>query len=125
MMTALQAEITRNLRQLKVWLEAKQLPSDQQNKIMEYFHSTWMTNKQIDYGKIVAEMPPLMANSVVTKLYGRFLETIPLFLGLSHEIIAALCREAIPLIAVKSQSIMVEGSPGRELFMLMKGEVEM
>jgi hypothetical protein len=120
-----EAEIATNLRQLKVWLEAKQLPMDQQNKIMDYFHSTWMTNKQIDYSKLVAEMPPLMANSIVTKLYGRFLETIPLFTGLSHEIIAALCREVVPMIAVKDQNIMVEGQPGRELFMLMKGEVEM
>jgi hypothetical protein len=33
-----EAEIARNLRQLKIWLEAKQLPVEQQNKIMEYFH---------------------------------------------------------------------------------------
>lgn len=120
-----QSEIASKLRQLQLWLEAKQLPSGQQNKIMEYFHSTWMTNKQISYSKLVAEMPPSMANGVVTKLYGRFLETIPLFTGLSHEVIVALCREVVPMIAVKDQNIMLEGTPGRELFMLMKGEVVM
>jgi hypothetical protein len=70
---------------------------------MEVGHSTWMTNKQINYGKLVNEMPPLMANAVVTKLYARFLESIPLFTGLSHEIIAALCRE-VPTRLVRCQT---------------------
>jgi CRP-like cAMP-binding protein len=119
------AEVAQKLRQLKLWLELKELPNDEQKKITDYFHATWMSNKQIDYARILDEMPPLMANGVVTKLYSRVLETNPLFTGLSHEIIAALCHKVVPMTAVKDQHIMLQGSPGRELFMLIKGEVEM
>ena len=84
-----------------------------------------MTNRQIDYRALVAEMPPQMAGEVVTKLYGRFFAAIPLFRGLSSEVIAALCHVATPMLAVREQAIMEEGTSGRELFVLMKGEVEM
>jgi CRP-like cAMP-binding protein len=65
------------------------------------------------------------ASEVVTKLYSRFLTTNPLFRGLASEIIAALCHVVQPMFAVKEQCIIVEGGPGREMFFLMKGEVEM
>ena len=51
--------------------------------------------------------------------------SIPLFSGLSNEVATALSREVKPMIAVKEQAIMTEGESGREMFMLMKGEVEM
>ena len=63
-----EAEMSSKLRQLKVWLSAKELSEQQQARIMDYFHSTWMTNRQIDYGDLVAQMPPAMASEVVTKL---------------------------------------------------------
>lgn len=91
----------------------------------DFFHSTWMTNRQIDYRALVSEMPPQMAGEVVTKLYGRFLAATPLFRGLSSEVITALCHVATPMLAVREQAIMEEGAAGREMFILMKGEVEM
>jgi CRP-like cAMP-binding protein len=84
-----------------------------------------MTNRQLDYRALVSEMPPQMAGEVVTKLYGRFLAATPLFRGLSSEVITALCHVATPMLAVREQAIMEEGTSGREMFLLMKGEVEM
>ena len=63
-----------------------------------------------------------MASEVVTKLYARFLTGNPLFRGLANEIIAALCHEVQPMMVVKEQCIIVEGTPGREMFFLMTGE---
>ena len=119
------AEINLRLRELKVWLGRKHLPEEQQEKIMDYFHSSWMANRQINYGELISQMPPQMASEVTTRLYSNFLVQIPLFRGLSAEIIAALCREVVPMLVVKEQIIMAEGAPGREMFMLLKGEVEM
>ena len=49
---------------------------------------------------------------------------MPLFKGLAKEIIAALCLTARPMVAIKSQEIVTEGQPGREMFILLSGEVE-
>ena len=49
---------------------------------------------------------------------------MPLFKGLAKEIIAGLCLTARPMVAIKSQEIMTEGRPGREMFILLSGDVE-
>eukprot|EP01048_Picozoa_sp_COSAG05_P019714 COSAG05_NODE_3163_length_2276_cov_1.106569_3_plen_373_part_00 len=124
-MNADSVEVADNLRKLKIWLDHQSLPAEQQTRIMDFFHSKWMSNRQVDYRALVAEMPPQMASEVVTKLYSRFFTGNPLFRGLSSEIIAALCHEVQPMMVVKEQCIIVEGTPGREMFFLMTGEVEM
>ena len=106
------SEVAENLRKLKIWLDHQMLPDDQQARIMDFFHSTWMTNRQIDYRALVSEMPPQMAGEVVTELYARFVSGIPLFRGLSSEVITALCHVATPMLAVKEQAIMIEGASG-------------
>ena len=47
------SEVAENLRKLKIWLEHQMLPDEQQTRIMDFFHSTWMTNRQIDYRALV------------------------------------------------------------------------
>ena len=80
-----------------------------------------MTNRQLDYRALVSEMPPQMAGEVVTKLYSRFLAAIPLFRGLSSEVITALCHVATPMLAVREQAIMVEGASGLSHSLLCPG----
>ena len=41
-------------------------------------------------------------------------EQMPLFKGLSDEIIVGICLRAKPMMAIKSQEVMSEGFPGRE-----------
>ena len=96
-MNADSVEVADNLRKLKIWLDHQSLPAEQQTRIMDFFHSKWMSNRQVDYRALVAEMPPQMAGEVVTKLYSRFFTGNPLFRGLSSEIIAALCHEVQPM----------------------------
>ena len=43
---------------LKIWLDHQLLPDEQQTRIMDFFHSKWMSNRQVDYRALVAEMPP-------------------------------------------------------------------
>jgi DNA gyrase inhibitor GyrI len=58
------AEVADNLRKLKVWLNHQMLPQEQQTRIMEFFQSSWMTNRQVDYRALMAQMPPQMVRPV-------------------------------------------------------------
>ena len=49
---------------------------------------------------------------------------MPLFRTLSDEVISSLCHRVRPLTALKGQEIMREGTVGREMYMVMSGEVE-
>ena len=65
-----------------------------------------------------------MAATIAERLYGRFLSTVPLFSGLSTEVISALCLRCKPLLAMKNQTIIKQGQHGTEMYLLMSGEAE-
>ena len=118
------AESASKLRGLKQWMQAKKIPKSFQAKAMEYFNELWSNRSGVDIDQLLTDMPPAMAGTVSEILYHRFLSAMPLFRNLSSEVIAALCHEVRPLIALKGQVIMKTGSVGREMYMVMQGEVE-
>ena len=78
----------------------------------------------VNIDQLLSDMPPAMSSTISEILYHRFLSAMPLFRGLSSEVIAGLCHEVRPLIALKGQVIIKAGSTGREMYMVMTGEVE-
>jgi CRP-like cAMP-binding protein len=49
---------------------------------------------------------------------------VPLFKGLSPEVISALSLRCKPMVITQGNVIIAEGEPGKEMYMLMHGEVE-
>lgn len=78
----------------------------------------------MDPATILQDMPPTMGGDVLSHLYLRFLSTIPMFRGLSDEVMNALCRKVQPMTTVAGQEIIREGDTGSEMYMVIKGEVE-
>eukprot|EP01052_Picozoa_sp_SAG31_P020733 SAG31_NODE_1572_length_7850_cov_28.848794_4_plen_356_part_00 len=92
--------------------------------MQDYFHQLWHSENKVDPATILQDMPPTMGSDVLSHLYSRFLGTIPLFRGLSDEVLNALCRKVQPITTVAGQEIIREGDTGSEMYMVMKGEVE-
>ena len=59
-----------------------------------------------------------------THLYATHLAQIPLFRGLGNSVIHTLCGIVEPMLAVRSQVIYSEGSVGKEMYILICGELE-
>ena len=90
---------------------------------MEFFNELW-ASQPIDPQEMFRQMPPAMHLNIAIFMYRKFLSTVPLFRNLSEEVIAALCKSVVPLVALKGQEIIREGSAGTEMYMVMTGEVE-
>ena len=112
------------LRALRMWMVEKKLDKPMQQRILMYFNELWSARSMFDESGVLAEMPPSMSSEVSTCIYRRFLLTIPLFTGLSAPVINRLCKEVKPILALKMQLIIKEGTPGTEMYLLMHGEVE-
>lgn len=117
-------EFQNKIRSLRGWLVEKEIPKPMQVQITRYFNQLWSSKTMFNEGEILSEMPPSMGSELSTFLYGHFLKTIPLFRGLGDEVIFRLCRAVLPMMAIKGQVVIEEGSPGTEMYLLMKGEVE-
>lgn len=117
-------EVSNKLRSMRTWMAEKNVPKVLQSSIMQYFNQLWSARSLFDEASVLAEMPPTMAAEVSTFLYRDFLATIPLFKGLSEEILYRLCEKVVPMLALKQGVIIQEGQPGTEMYLLMSGEVE-
>ena len=117
-------EVSNKLRSMRTWMHEKKVPKILQGRIMQYFNQLWSARSLFDEASVLAEMPPTMAAEVSTFLYRDFLATIPLFKGLSEEILYRLCEKVVPMLALKQGVIIQEGQPGTEMYLLMSGEVE-
>merc|ERR1712146_553243 len=78
----------------------------------------------MDEATLLRELPPTLSREISRRIYTAFLSSVPLFRGLSDELILKLCEKMNPMIALKHQQIIVEGQVGSELYLVLKGEVE-
>jgi CRP-like cAMP-binding protein len=117
-------EKSQKLKRLRTWMQTKRLPKAFQSRAMEHFNELWNNQSSIDLTEILDQCPPAMASNMSELLYGRFLSTVPIFHGLSPQVIGALCMRCKSLLAMKNQHNNREGEPGKEMYMVMGGEVE-
>lgn len=82
------------------------------------------SSSSVELDQLLKQMPPAMRSTVTEFMYKRFLASMPLFRALSDEVVSSLCHRVRPLMALKGQEIMREGAVGREMYMVMEGEVE-
>ena len=117
-------ESQRKLQSLRTWMHGHKFTKKMQTTVIHYFQQIWSTRAMFDQVQLVDDMPPSMSAEVTTFLYLRFLETIPLFRGLGREVLFKLCHSVTPMLALKGQTLIEEGQPGSEMYLLMSGEVE-
>jgi CRP-like cAMP-binding protein/Ca2+-binding EF-hand superfamily protein len=119
-----EAEINLKLTRLKTWMKEAKLPKSFSVKVMQHFNEAWLHQSKVDYSELMEQCPPAMAANMAYYLYGRFLIGSPLFKGMSHEVISAMCMRCVSLTVMKSQTIIRQGEPGKEMYVVMSGEVE-
>ena len=79
------------LRHLRAWLAEKKLPKGFRMKVMEHFNETWTNSTNVDLPALLEACPPAMAASMAELMFSRVVSSVPLFKGLSPEVISALC----------------------------------
>ena len=117
----------RKMARIRGWLVSRRVPADFQSTVMSYFHKALDKKNANSEGfeKMVLDtMPPAMASKTAAMLYGDWLSNLPLFKGLSQEIITSLCKVVVPLLVHRGQQVIKEQDLGTEMYMLLRGEVE-
>lgn len=69
-------------------------------------------------------MPPPMRRTFTKHLYAEALNNVPLFRNLSNQVLNALGATVKPMIAVRNQTVIAEGTVGSEMYMIISGELE-
>jgi hypothetical protein len=116
-------EVQIKLRSLRGWMISKNVPKMFQIKVVDYCNEVWSNRSGINIDELLGDVPPAMKLNLSTFLYGSVITNVPLFRGLAEEVIGALCNVVRPIMVLKDQEVMSEGQTGREMYILMTGEV--
>ncbi len=108
-------ETTEKLRGIKSWLVDSRVSRSEVNRILDFFRHQFRTQAQTSDAQVLQDMPPGMSEEFRKLIYTKFLAAVPIFRGLSDEIMSALRVELKPMVATKGQVIFAEGSIGTEL----------
>lgn len=109
---------------LRLWLQRRKMPKTMQKGISAYFNELWRQRADLNTADVLEEMPPQLRLEATTILFRDALTSLPMFNGLAAEILFKLCRECRPLLILKGQTVVREGTPGRELYIILDGEVQ-
>ena len=112
------------LAQLKAWMKARHLSTDERVKIMGYFSATHQSSTYFDEGKILSLLPLGISRDLSNQLYETILAESPLFQGLGPELMLRLCQAVTPVRAIAGQIIYEQGKVGSEMYFVMGGELE-
>jgi hypothetical protein len=144
-------EVNDMLKLARAWMSENQIPKERSKHALMYLKSVLKSRQIYQSDGVVDSMPPNMRREFFVIMYERTLEQVPLFRRLprqvwarsavaavlpsphcllirasseSVQVIAAICEVVRPIIAIKSQVVIEEGSVGRELYVLISGELE-
>ena len=117
-------ETNAKMGSLRQWLQRRKMPKPMQKGILAYFNELWAQRAGLNTADVLEEMPPQLRLEATTIFFRDALATLPMFKGLAEEILFKLCRECRPLLILKGQTVVREGTPGREMYIILDGEVQ-
>ena len=122
-MSGADREINDKLRAAKRWMVQSRVPRLKQLQALAFFAHYYKAN-ELNEEELLSNMPPAMAEDFRAHLYHKFLMTVPLFRGCSQQVISAICSIVEPMNLAKGQLVFAEQTRGKEMYMLMVGELE-
>ena len=117
-------EYNERINTAKEWMKEQRIPKFRSEPALEYFRTFYKSNVAMQEKRILSSMTPSMRMEFSSFLYSKFVANVPLFHGLSPGIVRALCHHVEPIFAVREQTIYGEGTTGRELYIVISGELE-
>ena len=118
---AQQQEVARKVRALRLWVTNNKVPKGLKNRVMAAVDTAWKHEGDL---QILDDMPSSIRAELTNFVYGDKVAGVPMFRGLSNEIISAVCMELKSFKVTTGQTVMKEGEAGKEMYIVMSGELE-
>ena len=100
------------------------IPKRMIKQSLDYFRAVYKSRVMYEEKEILGTMPPDMRMVFARQLYLPTIQCVPFFRGISIGVLHSLCAITHPFLAVRSQVIYREGSVGKEMYLVLNGELE-
>lgn len=118
------ARYVETMERINAFMEYRAVPGKLQNRIREYHRYRWEKRLGFDESAIVEELPPSLRAEVSLFLKKDVIEKVPLFRGASADLISEIALAMRPLVYLPGDYVFRVGDPGKEMFFIGRGTVE-
>ena len=109
---------------LDAFMRYRALPLVLRHRIQAYHDYLWEQRLVIDEEAVLAQLPPSLREDVALHLRRDLVEGVPLFEGASDAFLREIALEMQSFVALPGDVIVRAGQPGREMYVLSRGAVE-
>lgn len=109
---------------LDAFVRYRSLPLVLRRRIQAYHDYLWEQRLVIDEDAVLAQLPPSLRQDVALHLRRDLVEDVPLFQGASDAFLREIALQMHSFVALPGDVIVRAGQPGREMYVLSRGTVE-
>jgi voltage-gated potassium channel len=113
-----------NMERLGAFMEYRGLPEKLQRRIRDYYAYVWEQRLGYDESTIVGSLPPGLHSEVSLFLKRDVIQKVPFFKGASDELIREVAIQMKPVVFTPGDFVFMAGEPGREMYFISRGQVE-
>lgn len=113
-----------NVELLSTTMKHRDLPEDLQSRILEYYR--YMRKEKIGYDEsaFLRSLPSMLQTEVAINLRKEFIQEIPLFNDAGDVFLSQIAMKLELMIATPGDYFFRKGEKGKEMFLIISGEVE-
>ena len=111
--------------QLREFLRAKGIGSQQQHQVLEQMENWWQKKSVFDERQLLDKLPPKHRKELLMKMYRPSIMNSPLLKGVDDGILTKLCIQMRPYAAISGDVVVQEGEVGEEMFMVVSGIIKL
>eukprot|EP01043_Picozoa_sp_COSAG02_P073932 COSAG02_NODE_14581_length_1257_cov_2.759067_1_plen_284_part_00 len=120
----LEEKVDKQLCELREFMEAKGIPKELRIKIRRYMETLYVSKSGFDESEVLSQLPPAMAHELLSHMYQQILSQVPMFNNLEEGAILRLCALIKPFKAMSGDLIYKHGEIGREIYIIIDGNIE-
>ena len=109
---------------LDAFVRYREIPPALRRRIQAYSDHVWEERLVLDEEEILSRLPPSLRQDVALHLRRDLVEGVPLFHGASDAFLRDVALQMHALIVLPGDVVVRAGQPGREMYVLSRGTVE-
>ncbi|MDX1439420.1 MAG: cyclic nucleotide-binding domain-containing protein [Rubricoccaceae bacterium] len=109
---------------LGAFMQYRSLPTPLRRRIQRYFDYLWENRLVYNESEVLTSLPPMLREEVALHLKRDLIKNVPLFQNAEEAFVRDVALQLEGFVALPGDFIVRAGEPGREMFFLSRGKVE-
>ncbi|MDX9802116.1 MAG: ion transporter [Spirochaetia bacterium] len=118
------AQQREKIEKINTFMQYRNLPSDLQKKVNDYYNYIWETRRGYDESSVLHELPASLKTNISIFLNKEMIEKVPLFRGAGDALIRDIIMNLEPVVYTPDDYVVKKGEMGYDMYFISRGSVD-